>query len=65
MLGVVRDARIVGLAHGALFTDRGDLATELGISIEQDARRCGLGRRLLLAALEVARRLGVVRAYAI
>ena len=45
--------------------ERGDLATEIGISVDEDARRCGLGKRLLLAALEVARRLGVVRAHAI
>jgi GNAT superfamily N-acetyltransferase len=65
VLGAERDSRIVGLAHGTLFVERGDLATEIGISVDQDARRSGLGKRLLLAALEVARRLGVVRAHAI
>jgi pimeloyl-ACP methyl ester carboxylesterase/GNAT superfamily N-acetyltransferase len=65
VLGAKRDSRFVGLAHGAVFVERGDLATEIGISVDQDVRRCGLGKRLLLAALEVARRLGVVRAHAI
>jgi GNAT superfamily N-acetyltransferase len=45
--------------------ERGDLATEIGISVDQDACRCGLGKHLLLAALELAMRMGVVRAHAI
>ena len=65
VLGAGWDARIVGLPHGALFMDRGDMATEIGISVDEDARRCGIGKRLLLAALELTRRLGVVRAHAI
>ena len=65
VLGAERDSRIFGLAHGALFMEHGDLATEIGISVDPDARRCGLGKRLLLAALELTRRLGVVRAHAI
>ena len=37
VLGAKRDSRFVGLAHGALFVERGDLATEIGISVDQDA----------------------------
>lgn len=65
VLGAGEDSKPVGLAHGAVFVERGDLAAEIGISVDQDERRCGLGKRLLLAALEHARRLGVVRAHAI
>jgi hypothetical protein len=47
--------------------ERGDLATEIGISVDQDACRCGLGKRLLLAALELAMRwewFGPMRSFA-
>ncbi len=55
LVGAMRGHRIVGLAHAALYADGGSgLAAEIGISIDADARKQGLGKRLLRAALEAA-----------
>ena len=58
LVGAMRGRRIVGLAHAALYADGADgLAAEIGISVDVDARKQGLGRRLMRAAIEaVARR---------
>ncbi len=44
--------RVVGLAHAAPYPQGGGLVAEIGISVDAGARRQGLGRRLLRAALE-------------
>lgn len=63
VLGALRDAQLVAVAHGAVYIERGDLVTEIGISVDATSRKSGLGKRLMLAVLAQARRFRVVRAY--
>lgn len=61
LIGAVRGRRLVGLAHVAVYLERGVLVSEVGLSIDRDARRHGLGKRLLLAAIDAAKRFDVGR----
>ncbi len=56
LVGAMQGRRVVGLAHVAPYPEGGGLAAEIGISVDADARKRGLGRRLLRAALEAAGR---------
>ncbi len=63
VLGALHSTRLVGMVHGAVYIERGDLVTEIGISVDAGVRKTGLGRRLLMAVMEFAKRFRVVRAY--
>ena len=56
VLGALDCERLVIVAHGAVYIERCDLATEIGISVNAAARKGGLGKRLMLAAMAQARR---------
>lgn len=61
LVGCMHEHRLVGLAHAAVYLEQGELIAEVGISVDGRLRRGGLGRRLLLAAMDSATRFGVVR----
>ena len=63
VLGAMRGSRVVGLAHGSVFIERGDLVVEIGVSVDAEDRRSGLGMRLMGAVMDRAKRCNVVRAY--
>ena len=65
LVGALRGRRLVGLAHAAVYAVRGELAAEIGISVDAGARKRGLGRQLLRAALDAARRLEVGRVHVV
>ena len=56
VLGALDCERLVIVAQGAVYIERCDLATEIGISVNAAARKGGLGKRLMLAAMAQARR---------
>lgn len=62
VLGALHDDRLVAVAHGAVYIERGDLVTEIGISVDATVRRRGLGKRLMLSVLAMARAFRIVRA---
>ena len=61
LLGVLRGRKLVGVAHAAVHVERGELVTEVGVSVDADARKLGIGRQLLLGAMDAARRFEVCR----
>ncbi len=61
LVGVRQGSGLVGLAHAAVDLERGDLVCEVGISVDRAARRRGVGKRLLLAAMAATRRFNVRR----
>lgn len=61
LLGALRGRRLVGVAHAAVYLEHGDLAAEIGISVDAGARKQGLGKQLLRAALDAAKRFEVRR----
>lgn len=61
LIGAVHDRRLLGLAHAAVYIDRGELVTEVGVSVHESARRQGLGKELLAAVIHRARRFNVRR----
>ena len=64
LVGAMRGRRIVGLAHAALYADGADgLAAEIGISVDAEARKQGLGKRLLRAAMAAVGRLQAGRVH--
>jgi pimeloyl-ACP methyl ester carboxylesterase/GNAT superfamily N-acetyltransferase len=65
VMGALNGAMLVGLGHGAVFVEGGDLVVEIGLSVEAGWRHRGLGRRLLQAVLNLARRWGIVRGYVV
>ena len=66
VLGVKRGGAVIGLAHGSVFIQSdGDLAVDIGLSVDGGARRRGLGRGLMQGVLAAAKRCMVVRAYAV
>ena len=54
LVGVMRGKKLVGLAHAAVYMESGETMMEVGLSVLGGARRSGLGKRLLQAALEQA-----------
>lgn len=65
VLGAMRGSPLAGVAHGSVFIERGDLVVEVGVSVDAEDRRSGLGKRLMCAVMERAKRCNVVRAYAL
>ena len=65
LIGALAQRKLVGLGHAAVYLEHGELVAELGVSVELRARRGGLGKRLLLAAIDAARRFNVRRVYVI
>ena len=65
VVGAFRDDRLIGAAHAAIYLEHGQLAAEIGISVDRSSRRGGVGRRLLRAVLHSAQRRQVVRAHMI
>ena len=63
LVGVMRGKKLVGLAHAAVYQESGETMVELGISVASSARRRGIGKLLLCAALEQARHVHAQRAY--
>lgn len=61
LIGAVQGRRLVGLAHAAVYLEHGELVAEIGLSTDTGTRRHGLGKRLLLAAIDAARRFNVSR----
>ncbi len=61
LIGALEGRRLVGLAHAAVYLEHGELVSEVGVSVSTGARRHGLGKRLLLAAIDAARRFNVRR----
>jgi pimeloyl-ACP methyl ester carboxylesterase len=61
LLGAVYEHRLVGLVHLAVDLDNGEPVAEVGLSVDRDKRRLGLGRLLLQSALVEAKRMGMVR----
>ena len=61
LVGALQERRLVGLAHAAVYLERGELVCEVGVSVDAAARRGGLGQRLLRAAIAGARRFQVRR----
>ncbi len=61
LIGAFHEGALVGLAHAAVYLDQGDLVTEVGVSVQASARRRGLGRLLLVASIDAARRFNVRR----
>ena len=65
VVGAFCDDRLIGAAHAAIYLENGQLAAEIGISVDKSSRRGGVGRRLLRAVLHAAQRRQVVRAHMI
>ncbi len=62
LIGAVQEGRVIGLAHAAMYREGAEFVCEVGVSVQAGARKQGLGKRLLLRALEAARRIDVRRA---
>ena len=65
VVGAFRDDRLIGAAHAAVYLENGQLAAEIGISVDKSFRRGGVGKRLLRAVLHSAQRRQVIRAHLI
>ena len=65
-LVIERDGRVEGYAYAGPFKERAayDWCCELSIYLAQDARKCGMGRRLYAAMEERLRDMGVLNLYA-
>lgn len=61
LIGAVQGPGLTGLAHAGLSLHDGELVAEVGLSVSKASRRQGLGRLLMLAALDAARRCGATR----
>jgi len=61
LIGAVQGRRLVGLAHAAVYLDHAGLAAEVGVSVHASARRQGVGRLMLVTAIEAARRVDARR----
>ena len=61
LIGALQERRLVGLAHAAVYLEHGELISEVGVSVDSGARRHGLGKRLMIAAIDAARRFNVRR----
>lgn len=60
VLGYIGDSgRIIGLVHSGCYLENGELTSELGLTVDQAARRSGIGGLLLSAALACAQERGV------
>ena len=67
VIGAMQDERVIALCHAPVYVDHSDggaLATEIGLSVDADLRGRGLGKALLLAAIDAAARRNVRRALA-
>jgi pimeloyl-ACP methyl ester carboxylesterase len=65
VVGAFRADQLIGAAHAAVYLEHGQLAAEIGISVDRASRRSGVGRRLLRAVLQSAQKRQVVRAHLI
>ena len=63
LIGAFEKRRLVGVVHAAKYLENEELLVEVGVSVDVGARRHGLGKRLLLAAIEAAKRFNVHRAH--
>jgi pimeloyl-ACP methyl ester carboxylesterase/GNAT superfamily N-acetyltransferase len=63
LIGALEGRKLVGLAHAAVYLEHGELVSEVGVSVDVGARRHGLGKRLLLAAIDAAKQFNVRRVY--
>jgi GNAT superfamily N-acetyltransferase len=61
LIGAFDEGNLVGLAHAAVYLDGADIVAEVGVSVQADARRRGLGRFLLAASIAAAQRFKVLR----
>lgn len=67
VIGALQDDKVIALCHAPVYIEHGDggaLATEIGLSVDADLRGRGLGKALLLAAIDAAARRKVRRALA-
>ncbi len=62
LIGAVLEGRLIGLAHAAVYREGAEFVCEVGVSVQAGARKQGLGKQLLLRALDAARRIDVRRA---
>ena len=65
LIGALQGRRLVALAHAAVYLESGELVSEVGVSVDKDLRRNGLGKRLLHAAIAAAKRFNVRRVHVI
>jgi len=65
LIGALQERRLIALAHAAMYLEHGELVSEVGVSVESNLRRNGLGKRLLHAAIDAAKRFNVRRVYVI
>jgi GNAT superfamily N-acetyltransferase len=65
LIGALQGQQLVALAHAAVYFEGGELVSEVGVSVDKDFRRKGLGKRLLHAALAAAKRFKVLRVHVI
>ena len=65
LIGALQGRRLVALAHAAVYLESGELVSEVGVSVDKDLRRKGLGKRLLHAAIAAAKRFNVRRVHVI
>lgn len=61
LIGATQGCRLVGFAHAAEYLEDRELLVEVGVSVALDVRQRGLGKRLLLATIEAAKRFDVRR----
>ena len=65
LIGALQGRRVVALAHAAVYLESGELLSEVGVSVDKELRRKGLGKRLLRAAIAAAKRFNVRRVHVI
>ncbi|HJV60865.1 MAG TPA: GNAT family N-acetyltransferase [Albitalea sp.] len=62
VLGSLEAGRLVGLVHAAVFDTPEGRVCEIGISVDADRRKAGIGKRMLAASMAVAASRGIRRA---
>lgn len=63
LIGALQGRRLVALAHAAMYLEGGELLSEVGVSVDTDLRRHGLGKRMIHAAIAAATRFNVRRVH--
>src|SRR5512146_391917 len=62
VLGTLQAGKLVGLVHAAVFDAAEGRVCEIGISVDADRRKTGIGKRMLAATMAVAAARGIRRA---